>query len=465
MSEVQTHPSAEDGLSRMGKTPSGRRGRRRGVEIKPGTVKQARADAGLSLAQVAGDEISRTAIYFVETGKAKPSMETLKLIAERTGRPLDYFLSRPSTTEARSSATTAEMERLIATGNSEGALAAAEALLITERDPEVVARIKFQMATAHLRLAHWVPARRLASTARAYFEQSGDMLMTAECLGSEASAAYMMQDPGALALVEGALETCRSINPVPVITESRLLGVLGGVHTADHRWEAAIKAFEQSIAAGDVIQDLRRLSILYAGLSFAYQEINNINQATHYAQRALTLHETLHDRISLARTENNLGIMLLRAGRVGEARSHLERSLSLSRDARADDESVAAFLLSHCELNVAESNLPEAERYANEALALANKNHAITSIADSHAWLGRVAAERGDDAAADAEFAAAFEVLREPGALPDLMSRTYARYADILESRGDIAGAVQQLKRALASRSSHMAFEAGYATG
>ncbi len=464
MSEVHTHPSAEDGPRGTGKASSGRRGRRRGVEIKPGTVKQARSDAGLSLAQVAGDEISRTAIYFVETGKAKPSMETLKLIAERTGRPLDFFLSRPSTTEPRSTASTAELERLIVTGDPAGALAAAEALLNVERDPEMVARIKFQMATAQLRLAHWVPARRLASTARAYFEQSGDMLMTAECLGSEASAAYMMQDPGALALVEGALATCRSLRPVPAITESRLLGVLGGVHTADHRWEAAIKAFEQSVAAGEVVQDLRRLSILYAGLSFAYQELNNVKQATYYAQRAVALHETLNDRISLARTENNLGLMLLRTGRVAESRSHLDRSLRLSQEAKADDESVAALLLSHCELNLAESNVDEAERFAAEALELAGRSHAITSIADAHAWLGRVASVRGDDAAADAEFAAAFEVLREPAASRELMSRTYARYADILEARGDIVGAVQQLKRALSSRSSGMALEAGYAT-
>src|SRR6202521_19571 len=307
MSDVETRPSAGDGPREIGKATSGRRGRRRGVEIKPGTVKQARSEAGLSLAQVAGGEISRTAIYFVESGKARPSMETLKLIAERTGRPLDFFLSRPSTTEARSSASTVELERLVVTGDPSGALAAGEALLSTEHDPEIVARIRFQMATAHLRLAQWVPARRLASTARTHFEQSGDMLMTAECLGSEASAAYMMQDPGALALAEGALATCRSLNPIPSITESRLLGVLGGVHSGNHRWEAAIKALEQSIAAGDVVQDLRRLSILYSNLSFAYQELNNIGQATHYAQRAITLHETLNDRISLARTENKIG--------------------------------------------------------------------------------------------------------------------------------------------------------------
>jgi tetratricopeptide (TPR) repeat protein/DNA-binding XRE family transcriptional regulator len=464
MSEVQTHPSAEDGPRGIGKASSGHRGRRRGVEIKPGTVKQARSDAGLSLAQVAGSEISRTAIYFVETGKAKPSMETLKLIAERTGRPLDYFLSRPSTTEARSSASTAELERLVVTGDPLGALAAGEALLSAERDPEIVARIKFQMASAHLRLAQWVPARRLASTARTYFEQSGDMLMTAECLGSEASAAYMMQDPGALALAEGALETCRSLHPVPSMTESRLLVVLGGVHTANHRWEAAIKAFEQSIAAGDVVQDLRRLSILYSNLSFAYQELGNINQASNYAQRAITIHETLNDKISLARTENNLGIMLLRGGEVARSRSHFERALKLFEDARADDASKSALLLSFCELEFAESDIEEADRFANEALKSASQNSAVASIADAHTWLGRIADARGDDSTADAEFAAALDVLRQPGISPDLISRTYARYADILEARGDVVGAVQQLKRALASRSSHMAIEASYAT-
>src|ERR1700676_4281968 len=156
MSEVRTHPSAEDGPRRIGKASPGRRGRRRGIEIKPGTVKQARADAGLSLAQVAGGEISRTAIYFVETGKAKPSIETLKLIAERTGRPLDYFLSRPSTMEPRSTAGTAEIERLITVGDPLGALNAGDALLGTERDPDTRAQIQFLMSTAHLRLAQWV---------------------------------------------------------------------------------------------------------------------------------------------------------------------------------------------------------------------------------------------------------------------------------------------------------------------
>jgi tetratricopeptide (TPR) repeat protein/DNA-binding XRE family transcriptional regulator len=451
MSEVNTRQSAEGGPRGIGKASSGRRGRRRGIEIKPGTVKQARAEAGLSLAQVAGNEISRTAIYFVETGKAKPSMETLKLIAERTGRPLDFFLSRPSTMEARSTAGTVELERLITVGDPKGALAAGEALLLAERDPEVLARVKFQMATAHLRLAQWVQARRLASTARTYFEQSGDMLMTAECLGSEASAAYMMQDPAALALVEGALATCRSLNPVPSLTESRLLAVLGGVHTTNHHWEAAIQAYEQAIAAGDVVQDLRRLSIMYHGLSFAYQELNNFEQATHYARRAMTISETLNDRISLARTENNLGLLLLQSGDLTKARTHLEGALRRFTEAGIEAGS-AIILTSLCELELAESNFDEARRFGREALDMAIRQSEEGTVADSHLWLGMVAAASGDQVGADAEFAAAFGVLEKLGSPPQRSSRTHALYADILEARGDLDGAVSHLKRALTSR-------------
>src|SRR5260370_20441235 len=121
----------------------------------------------------------------------------------------------------------------------------------------------------------------------------------------------MMQETGARGRAEGALGRCRSLNPVPSITERRLLGILGGVHTANHRWQAAIKAFEQSIAVGEVVQDLRRLSFLYSAMSMAYHALNNIPHAAHYAQRAVTLHETLNDKISLVRTYNNLAATLL----------------------------------------------------------------------------------------------------------------------------------------------------------
>jgi tetratricopeptide (TPR) repeat protein len=398
---------------------------------------------------VAGGVVSRTAIYFVETGKSRPSMETLRLIADRTGRPLDYFLSRPSTMEARSSPLTTEIERLIATGDARAAIAAGHVMLEQELDPDVAAKVHYLLANAHLRLIQAAEGRRHAAAARAHFEQTGDVLMTAECLRNEASAAHLTQDPTALALAVRGLELCRSLEPVPRITEAALLGVLGSVHATSQDWPAAIAAYEQAIAAGDVVTDLRRLSLMYGGLGLAYQEVGQLDHAVHYAQRALTLQETLNDRISLAGSENNLGLILLKRGDFTGAQAHITRSLRLFEEAGVDA-GRANVLLSLCELSNARSQVHEAERFADQALEVAERSGEPATVAESRMWLGRLAAARRDDRTVDSEFAEALRVLGELGAT-ERLRRCHITYAEILESRGELVAANEHLKQAIGS--------------
>ena len=426
---------------------SGRRGRRHGLEIRPGSVKQARAEAGLSLGQVANGHVSRTAIYFVETGKAKPSLETLRLIAKQTGRPLDYFLADRSTMEPRSSELTLEVELLLATNDPKAAVSSGRAVLAKEPDPETTARTKALMAYALLRLAQPVEARRLSAAARDHFEKTGDRLMVAECLGHEASAAYLLQEPSALGLAERALSICRSLKPVPQTTEARLLFVLGSVHATNQDWQAAIDCYERAIAAGEVVQDLRRLSLMYTGLCHAYLEIGQLNQSAHYGRRALAIHETLNDRISLARSENNLGIVLIKRGELAAAGDHISRALAIF-----EEESVevgrAEILLSVCELEFARSRFDEAETLAVEAIDCAGRLSEQGTLADCHAWLGRIAAERGDHARVDSEFGEAWGILDALG-VPERLCRCHVQYAELLERRGDLVAANHQLRLAL----------------
>ena len=443
MSEVETRPfPIADGTF-----ASGRKGRRVGVNIKPGTVKLARKEAGLSLAQVANGAVSRTAIYFVEVGKAKPSMETLRLIAERTGRPLDYFLAEPSTLEPRSSGMTSEIEHLLATGDLEAAVKAGYALLEQKPDRETAARIKHLVAHGHLRLAQAGQGRALAASAREHFEMTGDHLMTAECLGHEASAAYLVQDPTAMGLALRGLELCRTLRPVPRMTESRLLSVLASVHVTNQDWQAAIDCYEQALATGGVVQDLRRLSLIYSGLSQCYGEVGELNQAAHYAQRALAIHETLNDKISLARSENNLGLLMMRNGQVAEAESHVVRALALF-EADGVETGKASILTSLCELSLARSQLDEAERFCAQAFEVAERMSEPASVAAVHIWLGRIAVERGDDARVDSEFRQAWEILEAVGS-GERLSSCHAQYAEILEQRGELASANHHLRLAI----------------
>ena len=74
----------------------GRGVRRVGIEVDPARVRQARLEAGLSLAGVAQDDVSRTFIHFVETGRSRPSQAVLTLIARRTGKPVSYFIKKGS---------------------------------------------------------------------------------------------------------------------------------------------------------------------------------------------------------------------------------------------------------------------------------------------------------------------------------------------------------------------------------
>jgi transcriptional regulator with XRE-family HTH domain len=76
---------------------TGRRGRRKGVTVRAGSVADARKEAGLTLAEVARGKVSRTAIHLIEKGRALPSMETLKHIAEQTHKPLSFFVQAPDT--------------------------------------------------------------------------------------------------------------------------------------------------------------------------------------------------------------------------------------------------------------------------------------------------------------------------------------------------------------------------------
>src|SRR5256886_13171423 len=170
MSDALLHAS-EPGSPRRQENvaTSRRRGRRRGVEIRPGSAKQARLDSGLSLGQVARNDISRTAIYFVETGKAKPSIETLRLIAERTNKPLDFFLGQSGAVSVDPAAALVEIERLIATGDPAAAIEAADRLGAGTCVVREVADRSVHLSLALIKLRHPGRPRSHASAPLGYF--------------------------------------------------------------------------------------------------------------------------------------------------------------------------------------------------------------------------------------------------------------------------------------------------------
>lgn len=416
------------------------------MTLRPGAVKQARHEAGLSLAQVGKGHVTAPAIYLIETGRTRPSLPTLEHIAHRTGKPVEFFLANPGAAD-ETQAGLMGLESMVADGRNAEAIALGTSMLELGTSAHRLGRIRFFMAQAHLQLVQLPEAAVLLADAKARFEAVGDTVMLAECMGSEASLAYLTQQPHAVSLAETALAACRNLKPVPQPTEARLLAILASAYLTNREWDKAIEIYDAAIEAAGSLFDLRRLAKMYSGLSSAYNEIGEVETAARYAMRSVALLEILRDRISLARSENNLGLILMARGDLSGARRHMDRALELSDKA---DLQVGRshVLLSLCEVCLQEGNVQQAHQFATEALELADRLEEGGSVAEAHVWLGRVADRLGDPETTDREFELAIHSLEKLG-MRERLLQCHGIYAEILERRGELASAYAHMKEAL----------------
>lgn len=403
----------------------------------------------MSLAQLGKGHVTAPAIYLIETGRTRPSLPTLEHIARRTGKPIEYFLADPGGANDETHAGLLQLESLVAAGRFSEAAAIAMELLKTGTSAHRLGRIRYLLAQALLNLGRPDEARELLAAAHAHFEAIDDQLMLAECLGSEASLAYMTQQPGAQALAERALAIVRTFKPRPEATEARLLAILATVHLSNKAWDMAIDAYQEAIDAAGSLYDLRRLALMYHGLSDAYRETGQVDAAARFANRSIALLEVLRDRLSLARAENNLGLIMLARGERGRAREHLDRSLGLFEETDLEV-GRSSVLLSLCELSLQEGRVDNAAELAQQALDLATRLDERPNIAQSHVWLGLVAERRGDRAEVDREFNIAFAELTRLE-LEERLLRCHGAYAEVLERRGDMEQAYVHMKKAFAA--------------
>jgi tetratricopeptide (TPR) repeat protein len=291
----------------------------------------------------------------------------------------------------------------------------------------------------------------LAEASR-HFASVDDAEMHAECVAAEASIALLEQRPDALELAMRALAACRSLRKIPNALELRTLNGLASAQYLFGDLNEAVGTFEAAIERADPVLDMRRLGKLLDSAGIAYRELGQLQKAVHYSSRAVALFEALNDLVSLARAENNLGWALTGRGELTSARTHLERALQL-HDQTNLVSTRSVLLSSLCELCVAEGHIGLAASYADAALELGERQNEAWCIAKARMWKGRIAARLLRDAATDTEFHSALAILENSGMTARLV-RCHAEYAEILERRGDLPRAYEQIKAAVRVASS-----------
>ena len=411
-----------------------KQGRPKGIEVRPEAVRQARVEAGLSLAQVAEGEVTRAAIHLVETGKMRPSMRTLQLIARKTQQPISYFLPEGQASDALRAARD-ELERLTVTEDFAPAVELGERMLEQDLPPGIDADVRYFLGTAYVRLHDGQRALNHLTRARRFFEDIGDAGMAIEALDYEAIALLLLDDPRARPRALEALQRSERLRPPRPSLQVRILLHLGAISHRDGDWRTAARFLEKGLELSREVPNLRHMAVMHDNLSAAYQELGNFAGAVSEAKQAFRLYAMDRDVRSLMRIENNLGYLLLRQGEIDAAATHLDRALELCEERGLERFSKAYVLCSLAELHLVRGELGTAEERLVEALGIADAYGERRIQASVHRLLGRLYVRRGDDDAADRAFTRAIDLFTQLD-MPERLRDCLMEYAEALQHRG-----------------------------
>ena len=85
-------------------------------------IKEARLAAGLSQRQLCGQVCTRNMLSLIESGKAKPSMDTLRHFASQLGKPLSWFLEEAEAVVSPNQQVMEQVEKALREGDFAGGL-------------------------------------------------------------------------------------------------------------------------------------------------------------------------------------------------------------------------------------------------------------------------------------------------------------------------------------------------------
>lgn len=400
------------------------------------------------MSQLAGSDLTRQAIFLIETGKTRPSMRTLELIANRTGKPIAFFTQQPDVPAgaAGPDSRVSELEALCLQRQFDAALTMAQTILEQPLAPSVEAHVRQYAGQALANLSRPDEALDHIRRAQLILESEPDPWLSVELADWQACALYLKEDSRALSVAERALKLCRSTQPRLPGTEARILEHIATIHVKSHTYERAIAVYEEALETAGRIRDLARLGRTYHGLSSAYQQRGDLVLATEFAHKALALYALEHDVALLARGENELGLLLLKQGQTARAEEAFHSALN-HFDESGTEVAKSHVLLSLGELQMKAGRLDESLATIKQALDLAGRLGEKLSESSAHEMFGRVHEVMGNRQLADREFRVAQRILKTEGFRARL-AESHATYAEILDARRDSAAARKHWKEA-----------------
>jgi len=407
-------------------------------------LKEARVARGLTQQQLAEGVASKGFVSLVERNLLNPSLPKLRLLADRLGRPLAYFVQDAPDQDVDYLRKTAELAiRAQEPDRALKVVKEAAGLPMTANERADLERLR---GIALLALGR--RAKALASLyGAAELAPPDDPELNARIF-TELGAAL-----GAGERFSASLETNlralqwldRSKHGDPDL-RARLLTNLANDSFRLGDTAGAIEYLQQALAVATDAESLLRLANAHMGMGITARAAGNLTQAIAHCDRALIIHRRIGQPKIANQILHNLGEAYFAAGDLAQARRY--QTECLERAGQFDDTgAVAAATTELARYALSEGKIGEVVRLARagQAAAIRAQDHLYQAMA--LALEGCALEKQGHGRTADRLFRQAFALLLERQALAK-MAELAAMYSKLLRERGRHEAALEFMRMA-----------------
>ena len=380
-------------------------------------IRAARQSRGMTQHELARGACSISFVSMVEHDLVRPSLATLKVLAERLGKPLSHFLDDEAAPSAQ-----VQLHHAEALLRQHRFAEALEAFTAASAPPHTADQARWALgagqALAGLRRfeeagAHLEAAARRAAT-------SGDAELMAAAANAMGFLAFRQRRfAQAHEIFHEALQRLAAAGLQQTEVHGKLLANLGRVCVELGLPAQALDYLRQAAETLAAAADPFHLGLLYFHVGVAWERQHSFDRAREFLQRSAELF-AVHENIRLlGMVKRSLGMLHLEEGALAAAQEDLDASLRLAGQC-GDDEGVAQTLVELARLRARAGDAGGALRAAEDAASLATRIGDEAELARARAALADAlaAAGRRDEAAVRyQEAVAGFQALGMTGDL------------------------------------------------
>jgi transcriptional regulator with XRE-family HTH domain len=400
-------------------------------------IKRLRQERGLSQSELAAGRLSKGFISQIESGRSRPSPESLRFIAQRLGVPLVALLPGLELSQQQAFLLRAAEAAVKAREQGEATV------LLDEVRPLLSSAVElswFHRLRGELLILRDTLDEALDEALTAFdhvrdAEPSDEMVRACNLAGRIHHLAG--RQPAALLYFDRAAQLGANPSVSPAV-RALVHSNRGNTHMRLGDPAHAVQAYNAARSAAEDAEDLWQLAVAEMGLGEAARQRGDLPAAIAHASRAVTLFEQLEMRQLQAQLLHNLGHVHADQGDLETARRLQEQALVAAR-AMHDTQTAGYVLERLAALEIAEGNRHGALVQANAAIDAAREVDDNQLLAVSFAALGEAFELAGDRTGCDA----AFRDARRVAELATTMERRQVllRHGAVLRARGDFEGA------------------------